>query len=175
MIKRGVVMKSVTEKSKECIAASFVVKKRALQVRIVDIKEEMIARNTLNSTMCVNAICKACVEELHESTEMAFTEITRAFQLCGAEISQSISGDLTKLFEKELSDIKTALQVCQEEATGDIIKTLPDKKIPQFGWLDREEKRLGVKYTKEIAVYVDTLRRSSGWKLVNRLKTFFSR
>jgi hypothetical protein len=78
-------MKCVAERAKDLIEASFIKRHNDLLIKIRDIKGGMNSHGVLNSSMCVNEVCKACVTELQEFAEEIFDEIKRAHQSCGGQ------------------------------------------------------------------------------------------
>jgi hypothetical protein len=166
-------MKCVAERSKNLIETAFIKRKDGLLIKIRSIKGAMNARGILNSSTCVNEVCKACVTELQDFSEEIFIEIKRAHQSCGENYSKSLALELINLFEKLLDDTRTKLKGVQDQSAGNIANHLQNKALIQFDWLDNEAERLLEKYRTEITMYTDNLHRSSGSNLVERLKNAF--
>jgi hypothetical protein len=133
----------------------------------------MNARGILNSSKCVNEVCKACVIELQDFSEKIFFEIQRAHQSCGQKYTKSLSTELISLFEEFLATTKIKLHGIQKQSVGSIAGHLPDKTLIQLDGLDNESERLLVKYRTEIAMYADNLHHSHGSNLAERLKNSF--
>ena len=166
-------MSCIAERTKDLLESSFTKRQHDLLIKIRDIKGEMNARGVLNSSMCVNEVCRACVTELQEFSDEIFFELKRSNKSCGGDYSKSTKTKLTGLFEDYLRDTKAQLSSVQEQSVGNIARHLQNKNLIQFEWLDEELGRLLIKYQAEMAMYIDTLHLSSGSNLVDRLKNSF--
>lgn len=167
-------MKCVSERAKNLIETLSENRRHELLIKIRDIKSEMNQRGVLNSSMCVNEVCKACVVELNEFSDIILSELQRAHKSCNGQYSKSLSTELTQIFQSHFEQTKSQLASIQEQSVGNIARSMQNPNIIQFGWLENESQRILPKYRTEISMYVDNLHYSTGSTLVARINHAFS-
>ncbi len=167
-------MSCVIERANNLIETASESRRQDLLIKIRDIKGEMNQRGVLNSSMCVNEVCKACVTELNEFSEIILKELQRAHKSCNGKYSKSLSTELTKIFQSHFKNTITQLASIQEQSVGNIARSMQNSNIIQFGWLEEESQRILPKFRTEISMYADNLHYSTGSTLVARINHSFA-
>jgi len=167
-------MNCVNERAHNLIETALESRKHDLLIIIRNIKGEMNQHGVLNSSMCVNEVCKACVTELNEFSEIILKELQRAHKSCNGKYSKSLSTELTKIFQLHFKNTKNQLASIQEQSVGNIARSMQNSNIIQFNWLEEESQRILPKFKTELSMYADNLHYSTGSTLIARINHAFA-
>lgn len=166
-------MKCVSERSKVLIDTCYEMRHHDLLVQIRDVKSEANARGVLNSSMCVNEICRVCVEEYQAMSEHIYNDLIRAHESCGAPLPKNVKEEMVQLFAAFEFEIKEKIEGAQEHAAGGIAKGLQNKGLLQFNRISKENDRIRAKYTTEIEMYIDGVLQQPAKNTTDQIKDNF--
>jgi hypothetical protein len=166
-------MKCVSERSRVLIDTCFEKRYHDLLIKIRDVKSEANGRGVLNSSMCVNEICRVCVEEYQAMSESIYNDLVRAHESCGTPLPENATEEMVNIFEKLESEIKGKIEGAQEQAAGGIANGLQNKGLLEFNRIPKENDRVKAKYKTEIEMYIDGVRQQSVKIATDQIKDKF--
>jgi hypothetical protein len=166
-------MKCVSQRSKVLIDTCYEKRHHDLLVQIRDVKSEANDRGVLNSSMCVNEICRVCVEEYQAMSEHIYNDLVRAHESCGTPLPANAKEEMVQLFQAFETEVKGKIEGAQDQAASGIAKALQNKGLLQFNRISKENDRIRAKYTTEIEMYIDGVRQQAAKNATDQIKDNF--